>query len=100
MTIKLVKRPPNGVLLKLEGRLDTISAPSAREAFLKVADEYADITLDFTALAYLSSAGLRALLTLQKQVNRTGATLTLTNVNSSVMEIFEMTGFNGMLNIV
>ena len=43
MNIKLVKRPPSGVELRLEGRLDTSSAPAAQEAFLKVAGEYAQI---------------------------------------------------------
>ncbi len=100
MTIKLVKCPPDGAELRLEGRLDTTSAPAVQEAFLKVAKEYAKITLNFAQLAYISSAGLRALLMLQKQVNRTGGTLALTNVNQQVMEVFEMTGFGGILNIV
>lgn len=99
MTIKLVKRPPAAAALRLEGRLDTTSAPAAQEAFLKVAGEYAKIELDFTDLAYVSSAGLRALLTLQKQVNRTGGSLVLTNVSPSIMEVFEMTGFSGILTI-
>ncbi len=99
MTIKLVKQPPDGAELRLEGRLDTTSAPAAQEAFLKVAKEYAKITLNFTSLDYVSSAGLRALLTLQKQVNRTGGRLTLKNVSPAVMEVFEMTGFSGILNI-
>ncbi len=100
MTIKLVKRPPNGAELRLEGRLDTTSAPSAQEAFLKVAGEYRELTLNFAQLQYISSAGLRAILMLQKQVNRTGSTLTLTNVSPSVMEVLEMTGFSSMLNII
>ena len=100
MTIKLAKRPPDGVDLRLEGRLDTTSAPAAQDAFLKVAGEYAKITLDFASLSYVSSAGLRAILTLQKQVNRTGGSLTLINVSPAVMEVFEMTGFSGVLNIV
>ena len=100
MTIKLVKQPPDGAQLHLEGRLDTTSAPAAQEAFLKVAGEYAKIVLDFSQLAYVSSAGLRALLMLQKQVNRTGGSLTLTSVSPAIMEVFEMTGFSGILNIV
>ena len=100
MTIKLAKRPPDGAVLRLEGRLDTPSAPSAQEAFLKVASEYADITLDFANLSYVSSAGLRALLSLQKQVNRTGGDLTLTNVSAAIMEVFELTGFSAMLHII
>ena len=100
MTIRLVKRPPDGVELRLEGRMDTTSAPAAQEVFLTTAGEYAKITLDFASLDYVSSAGLRALLMLQKQVNRTGGSLTLTNVSPAVMEVFEMTGFSGILQIV
>ena len=100
MTIKLLKRPPDGAELRLEGRLDTTSAPAAQEMLLKMAGEYASLTLDFADLAYVSSAGLRTLLTLQKQVNRTGGSLTLTHVSPAVMEVFEMTGFSGLLTIV
>lgn len=100
MTIKMIKRPPDGAELRLEGRLDATSAPAAQEAFLKVAGEYASLTLDFAALVYVSSAGLRALLTLQKQINRTGGSLALKNVSPAVMEVFEMTGFSGLLHIV
>lgn len=100
MTIKLVKRPPDGVELRLEGRLDTTTSPAAQEALLKVAGEYAKITLDFTDLVYISSAGLRVILTLQKQINRTGGSLTLNNVSPAIMEVFEMTGFSGVIRIV
>ena len=100
MTIKLVKRPPDGAELRLEGRLDTNAAPAAQEALLKVAKEYAKITLNFADLTYISSAGLRTLLTLQKQVARTGGRLALTNVSPAVMEVFEMTGFSGILEII
>lgn len=100
MTIKLLKRPPDGAELRLEGRLDTTSAPAAQEMLLKLAGEYARLTLDLADLVYVSSAGLRTLLTLQKQVNRTGVSLTLTHVSPAVMEVFEMTGFSGLLTIV
>lgn len=100
MTIKLVKRPPDGAELRLEGRLDSVAAPAAQEAFLKVAGEYAQITLNFANLAYISSAGLRVLLLLQKQVNRTGGSLKLANVSPAVMEVFELTGFSGILEII
>lgn len=99
MTIKLVKRPPDGAELRLEGKLDTAFAPAAQDAFLKVAGEYANITLNFANLVYVSSAGLRAVVMLQKQINRTGGSLTLTNLSPAVMEVFEMTGLSGILHI-
>ena len=100
MTINMVKRPPDGAELRLEGRLDTTSSPAAQEVLMKVAGEYAKITLDFADLTYVSSAGLRVILALQKQINRTGGSLTLINVSPAVMEVFEMIGFSGILNIV
>lgn len=99
MTIKLIKRPPNGVELRLEGRLDAMAAPAVQDAFLKVAQDYAAIVLDFSQLSYISSAGLRTILVLQKQVNRSAGSLKLINVEPAVMEVFEMTGFSGILNI-
>ena len=99
MTIKLIKRSAEQVELQLEGRLDTNSAPAAQESFLKIASEYANIELNFTALDYISSAGLRSLLMLQKQVNKTGGSLVLTHVSPAVHEVFEITGFSSILNI-
>ena len=99
MTIKMLKLPENAVELRLEGRLDAASSPAVQETLLQVATEYERIKLNFTDLSYISSAGLRVLLTLQKRVNRTGGELTLTGVKPAVMEVFEMTGFSGILNI-
>jgi len=99
MTIKLVKRPPNGAELRLEGRLDATTSPAVQDALLKVAGEYASIELNFAQLTYISSAGLRVMLMMQKQVNRTGGSLRLTNVSPAVMEVFEMTGFSSILQM-
>lgn len=100
MTIKLIKRPPNGAELRLEGRLDTATAPAAEEAFLKVASEYRELELNLSNLVYVSSAGLRVLLVLQKQMIRQGGTLTLSHMTPAVVEIFEMTGFSDILTVV
>ena len=100
MVIKLIKRSDTRAELLLEGRLDSATASAAQEAFLKVAGQYADIQLNFSDLAYISSAGLRALLMLQKQVNKTGGSLVLKNVKPSVQEVFEITGFAGILTII
>lgn len=99
MTIKLIKKTADHVELLLDGRLDTTTAPAAQEAFEKVSKQYAHIEMNFKDLAYISSAGLRSLLALQKQVNKTGGTLCLTHVQPSVKEVFEITGFAGILTI-
>ena len=87
----------NGTLyVTLEGRLDTVTAPEF-EGFLAANYSGTDaLTVDCEKLAYISSAGLRVLLTAQKKMH--GA-MKLTNVSELVMEVFEMTGFVDILVI-
>jgi anti-sigma B factor antagonist len=75
-------------ILTVEGRLDAESAPKLR-AVVETLDEVSDLTLDFSRLLYISSAGLRVLLLMQKS----GAKVRLTGVNDAVWEILETTGF-------
>ncbi|MBP8856129.1 MAG: STAS domain-containing protein [Oscillospiraceae bacterium] len=96
MNIELLKTA-TGAILYLNGRLESTSAPEAQEALMSLLDEYQNITLDFSGLLYISSAGLRVLLTLQKKSNANGYTIKLDNVKHEIMEIFEMTGFSGIL---
>lgn len=82
----------------LEGRLDTTTAP-ALEAFLK--DHLSGITeliLDFAKLEYISSAGLRVLLSAQKVMSKQGS-MVIENVNADITEIFEITGFCDILTL-
>ena len=97
MTIE--KAQNNGVLtLALEGRLDTVTAPQL-EAELKTALEGAkSLTLDFSKLDYISSAGLRVLLSAHKIMAGKGG-MKVTNVNEIVREVFEVTGFADILTI-
>ncbi|MBR5669167.1 MAG: STAS domain-containing protein [Spirochaetales bacterium] len=95
-----IKKELNGkdLAVAIEGRLDTITAPEL-EAELKASlDGVEKLTLDFSALEYISSAGLRVLLSTQKRMNTQGS-MTLKNVNDTIMEIFEVTGFNDILTI-
>lgn len=89
----------NHVVLTLEGRLDTITAPELEEFAEKEIKDADELTLDLEKLEYLSSSGLRVLLSLQKQMaKRTG--MTVHNVNEMIMEIFDITGFTEILTIV
>ena len=82
----------------LEGRLDTVTAPEL-EAELKASLEgVTALVIDFAALEYISSAGLRVLLSAQKIMNKQGE-MKVTHVNETVMEIFEVTGFSDILTI-
>ena len=84
------------VKLFLEGRLDTTTAPEL-EAELK--ESGTDLLLDFAKLSYISSAGLRVLLSTQKAVNAANGSMTIVNVNEEIMEVFDMTGFSSFLTI-
>ena len=84
--------------LTLTGRLDTTTAPQL-EAELKASLPGVEaLTLDFAALDYLSSAGLRVLLGAQKVMNKQGSMI-VRNVNETIMEIFDVTGFCDILTI-
>ena len=99
MTIKLIKRPLNGAEIRLDGRVDTNTAPAVENALLKIASEYQNLELNLSDLVYVSSAGLRTLQVLQKQVLRSGGSLALSHANSAVMEIFEMAGFGEVAGV-
>ena len=89
----------NGVtVIKLEGRLDTTTAPELEKAINDEGDGLENLVLDFNGIDYISSAGLRVLLTAQKKMNAQGH-MELTNVSEAVMDIFEMTGFADILEI-
>ena len=82
----------------LEGRLDTVTAPELEQALQDSLDGITELTLDFAGLEYISSAGLRVLLSAQKIMTKQGQ-MKLIHVNETVMEIFEVTGFVSILNI-
>ena len=95
-----IEKTANGTELTMSivGRLDTTTAPQL-EAALK--ESYAGVTklvFDFAELAYLSSAGLRVLLQAQKTMNKQGE-MVIKNVNETIHEIFEITGFVDILTI-
>ncbi len=95
----ITKKQEGGSLeLALAGRLDTTTAPQLEAELKQSIDGVTELTLDFTALEYLSSAGLRVLLSAQKVMNRQGE-MVIRGVNETIMEIFEVTGFVDILTI-
>ena len=82
----------------LEGRLDTVTAPELEKELKASLDGISELTLDFDKLDYISSAGLRVLLSTQKVMTKQGA-LKIVHVNETIMEIFEVTGFTDILTI-
>ncbi len=85
-------------LLELSGRIDSNTAVELEQAVKESIDGITELTLDMKETEYISSAGLRVLLAAQKQMNKQGKMKVL-NVNETVMEVFEITGFADILTI-
>ena len=95
-----IEKNLNGTALtvSLTGRLDTTTAPSLEAELKSSMDGVSALTLDMQTLEYISSAGLRVLLSAQKVMNKQGE-MKLIHVNETIMEIFEVTGFADILTI-
>ncbi|MDR2785283.1 MAG: STAS domain-containing protein [Treponema sp.] len=85
------------LIISLEGRLDTTTAPKLQEQLIPEFARVKHIQLDFKELVYVSSAGLRVLLLGEKTAKAKGGTMSLVNVSVEIQEIFEMTGFSEVL---
>jgi len=96
----IINQQKNGAewTIALNGRLDTTTAPMLESEWNAGLDGVESLVLDFTELSYLSSAGLRVLLAVQKAMNKQGK-LVVRNVNKTIMEIFDITGFSDILTI-
>ncbi|MBQ9643531.1 MAG: STAS domain-containing protein [Lachnospiraceae bacterium] len=97
MTINETKNGDE-LIISLEGRLDTRTAPELEEELKKVLPETKQLTFDFAGLEYISSAGLRVLLSAQKVMSKQGS-MKIAHANETIMEIFEVTGFVDILTI-
>ena len=84
--------------LALEGRLDTTTAPELETVVKNELGDVKALIFDLGKLEYISSAGLRVLLSAQKIMNKQGE-MTVTGCSEEIMEIFEVTGFSDILNI-
>lgn len=97
MNITITKEGAS-LLLAPEGRLDAVTAPQLEEALWENLDGATELVFDFRKLSYLSSAGLRVLLSAQKRMNRQGR-MVVRNVNETIMDVLEVTGFVDILTI-
>ena len=97
MTIE-VKKSASCIVLDIVGRLDTTTAPALEKTILENTVDCKNLILDFNGLEYISSAGLRVLLSAQKRMQQMGS-MKVIHVCENVMEVFEMTGFADILVI-
>ena len=95
-----IKKKQEGSRLEfaLEVRLDTITAPQLEEEVKASLDGVTELIFNFSGLAYVSSAGLRVLLSSQKTMNEKGS-MVVKNVSEEIQEIFDVTGFSDILTI-
>ena len=92
------KKDGTALTLALEGRLDTMTAPQLDAVLKEALPGVEALTFDLEKLDYISSAGLRVLLSAQKAMNQQGA-MKVKNANEMILEIFEVTGFCDILTI-
>ena len=95
-----IEKTLNGseAVLALAGRLDTMTAPELEAELKTLLDSVNSLTLDFEKLDYISSAGLRVLLSAHKALAKKGG-LKIAHVNEIVQEVFDVTGFSDILTI-
>ena len=97
--MKIEKNIENGkVVLAIEGRLDTTTAPELEKELESALAEVKELIFDMSELEYISSAGLRVLLKAQKIMNTQGK-MKVIHVNESIMEVFEITGFLDIITV-
>src|SRR6056297_2934608 len=97
-----IKKTTNGnaVTIELKGRLDTITSGQLEEELEDVFNEEdVNLTFDFSTLDYISSSGLRVLLSAQKKVNAMGTSMKIVGANEVVKEIFDATGFTKIMDL-
>lgn len=92
-----LKKDNNKLLIKVEGKIDTNTSPDLENKISELND-VEELVIDLEKVDYISSAGLRVLLSMQKIMNKQGNML-IKNVCENVMDIFEVTGFSDILNI-
>jgi len=92
------KKNGNVLEIALEGRLDTMTAPELEAELNQSLGDADSLVLDFSKLEYISSAGLRVLLSAHKTMSAKGG-MKVTHVNEIVQEVFEVTGFADILTI-
>ena len=97
MTLNINKKE-NVATIEIIGRLDTLTAPALDKMIAEELEGVTSLTLDMNALEYISSAGLRVILSAQKKMQKIGS-MKLVGVGEAVMEVFEMTGFADILTI-
>jgi anti-sigma B factor antagonist len=99
--MNITEREENGIaIVEIDGKMDTATSPAAQENFTTMINGgKTKILLNLAELDYLSSSGLRVILTLAKELEKVGGALRICNLNKVVQEIFDISGFSYILKV-
>ena len=97
MKIRIVNKGEEALVL-LDGRIDSNVVTELEKGLLDATKRFDRLTLDFTRVPYISSAGLRLLVILDKTMKRKSGSFVLRNVRDDVMDVFNITGFSRLLD--
>lgn len=92
------KQDGSNLDIKVSGKLNTTTSPELEQSINESIEGVTALTFDFAELSYISSAGLRVLLSAQKKMNKQGS-MVVKNCTREILEIFEVTGFSDILTI-
>ena len=98
MEVKFNKQD-SSLTVTISGNIDTVTAPELDSKLQENISDVKDLVLDFAAVDYISSAGLRVVLMANQQMEDVDGNMTVKNVNDDVRDVFEMTGFDSLLNL-
>ena len=98
MEVKFNKQDST-LTVAISGNIDTVTAPELDTKLQENLSGMKDLILDFAAVDYISSAGLRVILMANQQLEDADGTMTIKNANDDVRDVFEMTGFDSLLNL-
>ena len=98
MDVKFNKQDST-LTVAISGNIDTVTAPELDTKLQENLSGIKDLILDFAAVDYISSAGLRVILMANQQLEDADGTMTIKNANDDVRDVFEMTGFDSLLNL-
>ena len=88
------------LIVKPRGRLDLVSSPTLEKDLKEHMDGVQEIIMDFTDVEYLSSGGLRVLLTTEQQLEKNGGNMTVIHANDYILEVFELVGFMDVIKVI
>lgn len=100
MSDTIFEKQGSTLIVKPRGRLDLVSSPTLEKDLKEHMDGVQEITMDFSDVEYLSSGGLRVLLTTEQQLEKNGGNMTVIHANDYILEVFELVGFMDVIKVI